>query len=746
MKTGHNNRIAQYDDAQGAAAAAASAVVPTSPNAYGPESVGMLHVIWRRRWTVLLVTVACVAASVVYVLRATPVFTSTSRLYVEQGGPRILSDREGYVKQSDSYLYNQMELIKSTPILSAALETTGMRQMKTFHGMDNPLAFLKSALQVNVGKKDDIISVALDSPHPQEAAQIVNEVVDSYVTYQNKQKRSTAAEVLKILQKEKIKRDDELEAKLKAVVNFKKEHGALSFEHDKGNVIVQRFAKLSDVLTSAQVEAIDAQASFQAGQAVLEDPMKVKHLIEARLGRGGLYTSSYEDAQVQTTLNQLKTKLVAAKQELQDDHPAVQSLTAQVAEIERGIAEKNRRFAEAYVAAAKQQWEAAKFREVELQREFERQEEEALKLNSRAAEFAKLESDWKRAEKLCDIIDERIKELNVVEDAPLNISILEVAQAERDPTKPQKARIAALGLILGLMLGVAVAFVRELLDQRLRSVEEIRAILDVPVLGVVPHMPSSNPANLNRGMTVHLEPMSEIAEAYRTVRTAVYFGVPDGEAKRILVTSPAPGDGKSTSASNLACAMAQAGQRVVLVDCDFRRPTQHKIFGLDDKVGLSSVLAGRAKLADASRTTAVEGLDVIPCGPLPPNPAEILNSQAFAELLDTLAKQYDHVVIDSPPVMPVTDARILGALCDLTVLVLRAEKSTRKFTEHAREALLSVGARILGVIVNDVPRSKGSYGYGNRYGYYSQDYKSHREETIAGNGNGNDEKSLATVD
>jgi capsular exopolysaccharide synthesis family protein len=247
--------------------------------------------------------------------------------------------------------------------------------------------------------------------------------------------------------------------------------------------------------------------------------------------------------------------------------------------------------------------------------------------------------------------------------------------------------------------------------------------------------------------------MSEIAEAYRTVRTAVYFGVPDGEAKRILVTSPAPGDGKSTSASNLACAMAQAGQRVVLVDCDFRRPTQHKIFGLDDKVGLSSVLAGRAKLADASRTTPVEGLEVIPCGPLPPNPAEILNSQAFAELLDTLAKQYDHVVIDSPPVMPVTDARILGALCDLTVLVLRAEKSTRKFTEHAREALLSVGARILGVIVNDVPRTKGGYGYGNRYGYYHQDYSSNREEAETtnggggnGNGNGNGAKSLATAD
>jgi polysaccharide biosynthesis transport protein len=278
MKTGHNNRIAQYDDANPGNGAPA-AVPTTSGGPYGAGGSGLLLlVLWRRRWTILLVTVLCVAASIAYLLKATPVYTSTSRLYVEQGGPRILSDREGYIKQSDSYLFNQLELIKSTPIVSAMLEAPGARQMKTFAGIDNPVGLVKSGLEANVGKKDDIITVAFDSPYPEEAARIVNGVVDSYVTYQTRQKRSTAAEVLKILQKEKQKRDEELEQKLKAVVDFKKEHGALSFEHDKGNVIVQRFAKLSDVLTAAQVEAIDAQANYEAGRAVLADPMKVKHL------------------------------------------------------------------------------------------------------------------------------------------------------------------------------------------------------------------------------------------------------------------------------------------------------------------------------------------------------------------------------------------------------------------------------------------------------------------------------------
>src|SRR5262249_30432476 len=155
---------------------------------------------------------------------------------------------------------------------------------------------------------------------------------------------------------------------------------------------------------------------------------------------------------------------------------------------------------------------------------------------------------------------------------------------------------------------------------------------------------------------LHNDPMSDVAEAYRTVRTAVYFGQSSGVAKTLLVTSPSPGDGKTTLASNLAIAMAQAGNRILLLDADFRKPTQHKIFELDKRMGLSSVLAGQAKLADAIQHTSVPGLDVLPCGPIPANPSEILNSQTFADLLEQLTGRYDHVLLDSPPVMPVTDA------------------------------------------------------------------------------------------
>jgi capsular exopolysaccharide synthesis family protein len=221
-----------------------------------------------------------------------------------------------------------------------------------------------------------------------------------------------------------------------------------------------------------------------------------------------------------------------------------------------------------------------------------------------------------------------------------------------------------------------------------------------------------------QGRKVHLDSNSHAAEAYRTIRTSVFFGVPQDEAKTVLVTSPRAGDGKTTLVSNLAIAMAKAGQKTLILDADFRKPMQHTIFKADKDKGLSSVLAGTTTLQEAIQLTEVKDLQLLPCGPEVPNPSEILNSGIFAKTLEHLSKRYDRVIIDSPPVVPVTDAQILAAICNVTLLVLRAEKSTRRISQQARDGLLSVGAHILGAIVNDVSRKGSSYGYYYGYGYY----------------------------
>jgi capsular exopolysaccharide synthesis family protein len=394
----------------------------------------------------------------------------------------------------------------------------------------------------------------------------------------------------------------------------------------------------------------------------------------------------------------------------------MQALQEKVAQLENELTNIDREFAAAQLAITRQQYLAAKEKEEQITSDFEEQRQQAIALNEQIAQYTILQSDWEQTKKLCDILYDRIKEINVTEDVgALNINILEFARPSNKPSSPQKARYMAIALFLGLMLGCGLALLRDWVDQRLRTAEEISIVLGVPVLGVVPSM-SRRQSIVARGQKVYRDSNSRAAEAYRTIRTAVFFGVPKGEAKTILVTSPAAADGKTTLVSNLGIALAQAGQKTLILDADFRKPMQHKIFEVNhEEIGLSSVLAGATTLEEAIQPTKVKGLELLTCGPDVPNPSEILNSESFAKLLKDLSNTYDRVIIDSPPVMPVTDSQILAAVSDITLLVLRADKSNRKTSQHARDGLMSVGARILGAVINDVSKNS-RYGY---YGYYN---------------------------
>lgn len=699
------------------------------PRAIDVPQEGLLQIVWRRHWIVLLAVIVTLLAGLVYLSKATPIYSSTSCLYVEQSGPKIISEQEGVMTQSKNYLYTQCGLLTSTPILAAVIEKPEISRLKIFAKVDNPIVFLKKKIGATVGKKDDIIGVSLESADPKETAQIVNAVVDSYITYHATSKRSTASEVLKILQNEKDKRDTELDDKYQTILNFKKENSDLTLEDQRGNIMIQGLAKLLNALTEARIETINAKAGYEAAKLMSNDPAKLRQLIEVQHPRG-LYSSiNQEENQLRTQINLLQLQLMGLRGKINADHPTVKTTEDKMTQIRNQLVELDKKSAVAYLEVTRQQWIATQQKETELQAAVDEQREEAQELNIKAAQYDILQSNLKRTENLCDILDSRIKELNVTEDVgALNISILEVARPADKPCKPQRARIMAMALVLGLMFGVGSALLLDFTDHRLRSTDEIAAVLGVPILGTVPSMKGKKDF-IAHGLAVHQDPTSNTAEAYKTIRTAVYFGVPNGKAKSILVTSPTPGDGKTTLVSNLATAMAQAGQRSLVIDCDFRKPRQHVIFETEQEPGLSSILAGQQKLDEVIKRTSEDNLDIIPCGPIPINPSELLNSEAFADIIKELSGKYDRLLIDSPPVMPVSDARILGAMCDVTLLVLRAEKSTRKAGEQARDGLLSVGANILGVVVNDVHHGKGRYGYYGGYGYgYGYGYGRSRHE------------------
>lgn len=704
----------------------------------------------RRKLSILIVTVVFIAAAILYISRAVPTYTSTARLYVEQTGPRIITEYEGIMTQSKNYLYTQGELVRSTPILAQVVQRSDIKKLETLKEkpttiaeeiknriglaepiievgeIDNLVVYLKKIIDVKIGIKDDIIAVSCESNYREEAAQIVNAIVESYVNYQTSQKKSTVSEVLRILQKEKIERDKELAGNFEELLNFTRQYGVVSFERSNENAVFQRLKTLSVSLAEAQLSAINAKAEFEAVQKLAEDPLKIKQYAMTQLNTNqGLFEGDSEK-RLRIELDGSKTELESALLQCSDDHPTVKALKSKIADIERQLALQLNNQAKAYIEVLDIKYQTAKQREDELMASYKQEEKAAQDLNVKATEYAVIESKLERSKRFCEILDERIKELNVSEDTgALNVNILEAARPAELATSPKRAKIVAVSLILGILFGIGFAVIRELMDWRLRSTDEISAILAVPVLGIVPSMGGKGKkAVTDHGQKVHLEPKSSVAEAYRTIRTAVFFSVPKGQARTILVTSPAPNDGKTTMVSNLAIAMAQAGQKTLVVDADFRKPMQHNVFAFTNETekGLSSVLAGQISLDEAIRHCPTEGLDLLTSGPDVPNPSELLNSEAFANLLKELTHRYDRIVIDSPPITPVADSQILAAICDATILVLRAEKSTKKAAQQAKEALVGVGAHVLGAIVNDVSPRHSRYGYYSHYGYYGYGY------------------------
>ena len=709
------------------------AIMRTVPRFRGPspgsriiwsEPKSLLSVIWRSRWIVLLATIVALTAAFVYIRKTIPIYTSISRVYVQQSGPRVLTgNEEGVMTQSKNYLYTQAELLKSSPILRAVFEDPSIRHTKTLAGLDNPMAHLVKNLQVEVGKKDDIIDVSFDSPYPDEAAQIVNVTVNAYMDYHSTLKRSTSAEVLKILQFENAERLKELREKRQAMLDFKTEHEALAFESGQGNIVLARLQKLSTDLTEAQLATIESQSVYESIKEMISDPGKLSRFVEAQQTRGAYSSTASQKTALTAQLDELELRLANRLRQVNPDHPAAEAIQTEITNLKAQLDNLDADFAQAQLAVAEQEYLTAKEKEEKIATYYAQQCQQAFDLSQQVDNYAMLRADWEQTKKLCDTLNDRIRELNVTEDVgALNVSVLEIARPPRDPSKPQKAQVIAIGAALGLMLGCGLAMLRDHLDQKFHSTDEISATLGLPVLGVVPSM-RTRETYIDRGQKVHMDSLSPIAEAYRTIRTAVLFSTPKHLSKTIVVTSPVPGDGKTTLASNLAIATAQAGQKTLLLDADFRNPKQHIMFGVNGRGGgFSDAFSEVITLEEAILPTSVENLDLLPCGAQLANASEVLGSSEFAKFIEQLTKMYDRVVIDSPPVLPVTDAQVLAALCDITLLVLRAGKSNKKTCIRACEGLRSVNARLIGAVINDVSKKNDHYGYYSDYGDYSSYY------------------------
>jgi succinoglycan biosynthesis transport protein ExoP len=364
----------------------------------------------------------------------------------------------------------------------------------------------------------------------------------------------------------------------------------------------------------------------------------------------------------------------------------------------------------------------------------EQQKKEAIEISKIEVEYKPLQRASEQEEKMYGIIASRQKEIDIT--GPMktnNVRVLERALVPTSPMKPKPVQNLLLGLMIGLGFGIGLAFGIEALDNTLKTQSDVEQLLGTPVLGLVPVIGGAEAggADLARGddtlrerdLGVFLDPKSVAAECCRSIRTNILFMSPDRPLKTMVVTSPSPQEGKTTTAINLGVTMAEAGSRVLIVDTDMRRPRLHRSFGVPNQNGISTVIVGKTTLEEAVKRTDVPNLDVLTCGPVPPNPSELLHTERFGVVLAECAKLYDRIILDSPPTSAVTDPAVLGNLADGVVLVVKAGETTREAAMHARRQLNTAKARLFGVVVNAIDFSNPAYGYEYYYrNYYRYGY------------------------
>jgi capsular exopolysaccharide synthesis family protein len=731
----------------------------------GPDrrNLNLFQIAWNRKPLILLGAACGLALAGLYYAQKAPVYQSTARVLVTKkqadlSVPGMDSKQSSWYY--DDYIASQAAVIRSQLIVGRAVEKAGLGRLRSFEGQGNPTGVIIGALTASRDAKDgggNVLDLTYKGPVSDESDVILMAVIQSYEDFLADTYRNVSNEAADLIKKAeevlhgKLDQDKKAykELRLKGPVMVRSAQGGSSTVQQERlvNIEVRQSALL---VRQAEIEgrltAIDA--ARKAG--IDPTPLMDLALDSTRASAADVRAN----AQVASTTALLPLILQEQKllETLGKDHPDVLSVRKQIhltqEFLARGQAESaspapyraSEREVEAYVRSLKSQLEETRQSSKAMAQLFERENGEARSMTP----FELEEDDLRRRialnEQLYDTILKRLEEIDLVKDRSqggYEAKILSPA-APGSKVEPKPIPVFGLGLVVGLLAGLGLAFLAEVSDKSFRTPEEIRRRLGLPIVGHIPFLrPDEAGVEKARAQGVEVDPMlcaylqskSVQAEAYRGVRTALYFST-QGKAHTVIqITSPSKGDGKSTMAANLAVSIAQSGKSVLILDADFRRPRQHKIFGLPAKLGVVSVMESGAELDDAIQPTAVPNLSVLPCGPRPANPAELLTSLRFEEVLGALRERYDVVLIDTPPLLAVSDPSVVAPRCDGVLLTIRVSKNGRPAAERAKEILTTLGANILGVVVNGVrPRggdgyAEGPYGAAYGYGYTYESYE-----------------------
>ncbi|MGQ0792535.1 MAG: GumC family protein [Deltaproteobacteria bacterium] len=711
-----------------------------------------LDVIIRQKWLVLTCLVISLVVGIVLTLKSEKLFRAIATIEIAPETPKITSFEEIGSRTVDirEFYETQYRLIKSKYLARDVMDALSLDSDPLFVGSksngvlssikskfsspqstedtqkslelmtqkeqiareEGLIQFFLSRLNVVPDTGSRLVQIAFDSPYPEIAAKTANTVVDRYIEWILERKLGTTKGARQFLERQIEQSKVKLEQSEEDLGKFAKSVDIVSLDRDL-NLVFKQLAELNDSLAKAETDRLSKEAlygqiqsgSFDYLPQILNDP--------ATQGLNAEYAKlkgQYDNLAVVYGPN----------------FPELKQIAAQIGRVESEIEKRKLSAAE----GIKKDYETAVQRERILRQRNDQQKLAAADQNEKAIQYKIIEREVNTNKEIYDNLLQKLKETEVTADIrATNVQVVDYAFPPLVPYKPDVKYNLLYSIIIGLMSGIALCFVLEQFNTTIKDEDEIkRRFAALPFLGTVPLRADGDRGAIEK--TVHINPRSIISEAFRVIRTSILYSSPNHPPRSILVTSTQPMEGKTTSASNLSLAMVQSGLRVVLIDGDMRRPRIHKIFfsNAPNAIGLSSYLVGKIELKDVVAPSGIEGLSIISSGPIPPNPAELLGSKRMVDMIAALLEEFDHVIIDAPPVLAFADSRLLASAVDGVLIVTSVGITQKQWLKTCIEDIIKVRGRIIGAIVNRFESGRSKYGYGYYYYYGEGDERKRKKK------------------
>ncbi len=722
-------------------------VSPPSPAAWeqAPHETNLLDylmVLRKHQWMILTFLLLVVSIVTIAVFRMKPLYIASARVEVDPESNNPLPFQDGstlgdYIDM-DNYIDTQTKIIQSQTLAMVTIRSMDLPRFPEFGGDPKALVntgpnekeppilgdFL-SRLTVSRVPDSRLIEVQFAAQDPELAAEVVNAHLQNYKEENFKSRYDATMQASNFLSSELEELRQKMEKSDAAEVAYERNNQIWMVDATQ-NTTTQKLSQLSNSLTGVQTEMAQKEAAYDLAHT-----------------DNGAMVAAQSDPRVQGLMKEKETldeQYAEALAQFGPNWPKVQVLKAQ----DEAVSTQLSAAKTDALRLIDNQYHEIEAREALLERDLNQQEILANNMAQKLVEYNMLKHDADSNKELYDGLLEKLKEAGITAGLrSSNIRVVDPALVPSTPSEPRKTRDISLALLIGLVGGVGLAFLREYLDNTIKSPGDVQSLAGLPCLAVVPSFAGRNgPRSLARiskssagGADVDTrvelvsvqQPKSLVSEAFRALRTSLLLSQAEHPPQVILVTSALPREGKTTSAANLAITLAQLGDRTLLLDSDLRKPGIRRALNLPNvhgrDVGLSSYLAGVAPLRDIIvQHPTVPNLDAIPTGPIPPNPADLLSSHRMAEAIEDLRQQYKFVVIDSPPIMAATDAVIISALADGVVLVVWSNETPKQAFSRTRELLAAVKGRLLGVVLNAVDSGAPDYYYSYRYYPYSYGY------------------------